>query len=200
MARKPRTQMELLRALMRLTPRVHVFGGLAEDALLYGRQSRAHEDVDVMIFRDEIDLRLEQARELGFERFHLRMQPVPERPLVVGSIVGEMNLEYVIFDRHDDGRISFDTPTPDGLTRVWLPDDALDWPVSTLDGVEVRTVSPLTQYQIRIGVTETFGGMRPKDVVAQAALRRRFFAHEKEADLRPRTELLEAAEAGATPA
>lgn len=189
-AAMPQSQLELLRALMELEPKVHIFGGFAEDALLYGRQSRRHEDIDVVVFRDELDLRLDQAEALGFREWHLRMQPEPGRPLVIGSILGEMNLEYVVFDRDQDGGVSFVVPTPEGLTRVWLPEGAFDHARSSVDGVGVRTVSPLALYQIRVGVTETFGGMRPKDKVSQAKLRSTFFSGVPEEKLAPRTELV----------
>lgn len=182
----------LLRALMELEPCVHVFGGIAEDALLHGRFSRPHEDVDVLVYRDELDARVEQAHALGFHRFHVRMMPRPGQPLVVGAIAGGLNLEYVVFDRASDGRVSFDVPVPAGLRRVWLPKDALAYPESEIEGVRVRTVSPLALYHIRAAVAETFGGFRPKDRVAQAALRRRFFPDADDAALAPETALVEA--------
>ena len=47
----------------------------------------------------------------------------------------------------------------------------------TLDGMAIRTVSPLALYQIRAGIVRAggFGPPRPKDLLAQEALRARFF-------------------------
>lgn len=182
--------LDLLRALMDLDPPLHIFGGIAEDALLHGRFSRPHEDVDVLVYREELDARVEQAHALGFHAFHVRMMPRPGRPLVVGAIAGGLNLEYVVFDRTPEGRVSFDIPVPAGMRRVWLPEGAFDHPPSEVEGVQVRTLSPLALYQIRAAVAETFGGFRPKDRVTQAALRRRFFAGVEEAKLAPEVELL----------
>ena len=39
----------LLETLMTFEPPVHVFGGLAEDALFHGTWVRTHQDVDVLV-------------------------------------------------------------------------------------------------------------------------------------------------------
>jgi hypothetical protein len=44
-----------------------IIGGYAEDALLAGTVTRPHVDVDWLIPRREYELRLAQARELGFD-------------------------------------------------------------------------------------------------------------------------------------
>lgn len=182
---------ELLRALMRLDPPLWIFGGIAEDALLHGRFSRHHEDVDVMVYRDELDLRLEQVHALGFHDFHVRMMPREGAPLVIGSVVDDVNLEIVIFDRDLDGRPYFDVPVREGMRRFWLPSGALEHPPSAIEGVEVRTISPLALYQLRAAVAETFGGFRPKDRVSQAALKARFFRDAPAAQLEPEVRLVE---------
>lgn len=182
---------ELIRELMRLEPKLWIFGGIAEDALLHGRLSRPHEDVDVLVFRDELDLRLDQAQALGFREFHVRMMPRSGEPLVLGAIEGDLNLEIVVFERDGEGGAYFDVPVEEGMRRVWLPPGSFDHPRSLIEGVEVRTVSPLALYHIRAGVAETFGGFRPKDRVAQAKLRKAFFAGVPEDELAPRTALVE---------
>lgn len=181
--------LDLVRAVMALDPPTRIFGGVAEDALLHGRLTRPHDDVDVLVLRDELELRLAQAGKLGFREFHLRMESRPGVPLVGGCVVGDLNLEFIVFDRAPDGRVFFEVPVHAGTKRVWLPGGALDWPEVDLDGVRVRTLSPLALYHVRAAVAETFGGFRPKDVVAQAALVERFFAGVPEAELAPHTEL-----------
>lgn len=188
--------LDVIRALAEWSPPVHLFGGFAEDAVLHGRVTRRHEDVDVVVLRDDLPARIGQAKRMGFTRFRVRFEPVPGRPLVVGSLLGPLNLEFGVFDRAPDGRVYFDTPTPAGLTRVWLPPDALEGGERTLEGVPVRTLTPLALYQMRVGVSETFGGLRPKDRVSQAALRARFFADVPEGRLAPRIDLLDAAPGG----
>jgi hypothetical protein len=65
-------QLELIARLMDLEPPLYLFGGYAEDALLYGRTSRPHNDVDILVWADELSLRLEQARSIGFTDFEVR--------------------------------------------------------------------------------------------------------------------------------
>lgn len=52
------------------------------------------------------------------------------------------------------------------------------------------TLSPLALYQIRagLGITRSFGGLRPKDIAAQRRLRTTFLADWAEEALRPKTE------------
>lgn len=182
----------LLRDLHALEPRVWIFGGVAEDALLYGRFSREHSDVDLFVLREDLDARIEQARALGFDDFHLRMDSWPETPLVVGAFREDVLLELIVFDRAPDGRVYVDLPVPDGMKRFWLPTGALEHPASAIEGVPVRTFSPLALHQLRSAVAETFGGFRPKDAVAQSALERRFFPGASEEELAPTTERVEA--------
>lgn len=181
-------QLEVIEAVMKWDPPVFFFGGFSEDALLHGRASRPHEDVDVVVFRDELESRIEQARALGFEEWHVRLAAVRGRPLVIASVQDDVMLEYSVFERDADGRVHWEKPTPEGTARLHFPDDAFDTPPSRIEGVPIRTLSPLALYHIRAGVTDLFGGMRPKDEVSQAALKRRFFAGVPEAQLAPRIE------------
>lgn len=179
-------QLDTMRALMAWDPPLWIMGGFAEDALLHGRATRPHEDIDLVVLRDDLDLRLDQAEALGFGHpWHVRLARDRSRPLVIGSLLEGVNLEIVVFDR-DDGGIYWEKPTAEGSTRLYMPDDAFLWQASAIHGVEVRTVSPRMLYQVREGVTDLFGGMRPKDVVSQRGLRERFFRDVPERELVPR--------------
>lgn len=185
----PPEQLALLRAVMEWQPKAWIFGGFAEDALLHGHASRPHEDVDVVVFRDELPLRLDQARALGYDQVHVRLQQQPDRPLVVGCWNEDgVLLELSIFERDDSGRAYFEKPTPDGPARLYFPEDAFRQPQTQFEGIEIRTVSALTLYHIRAGVVDLFGGMRDKDAVSQEKLRKRFFAEVPEIQLAPRIE------------
>ncbi|MGH2539899.1 MAG: hypothetical protein ACRDGK_05220, partial [Actinomycetota bacterium] len=65
--------------------------------------------------------------------------------------------------------------------------DMFSWPPSELEGVDVRTISPLALYQIRAGlaIVGSMGPLRPKDVISQAALRERFFPGVSDERLQP---------------
>lgn len=180
-------QLVTMRALMSFDPDLRIMGGFAEDALLHGRATRPHEDIDLVVLREDLDRIVDRAEALGFgDPWHLRIAVDRSRPLVFGSIVDGVNLEIIVFDRDEEGRVYWEKPTEHGFARLYLPDDAFEAAPSTLDGIEVRTVSPLALYQIRAGVVDLFGGMRPKDTVSQAALRERYFVGASEDSLSPR--------------
>jgi hypothetical protein len=68
---------------------------------------------------------------------------------------------------------------------MWLPDDATAYPEQMLGTLKVRTLSPRSLCQVRIVSADLFGGFLPKDVVAQKALKQRFFADVPESALQP---------------
>ena len=109
--------------------------------------------------------------------------------MVIGTTNGELNLEISVYDRIPEGAIFFHMLDADRrLVRIELSDGVFDHPMSTVDGVAVRTVSPLALYQIRAGITMAggFGPPRPKDVTSQEALRARFFPDASPESLQPR--------------
>jgi len=177
-------QLDLIRGLMNLDPPVFLFGGYAEDALLHGTVARPHDDVDVFVWFDELQVRMQQVRALGFDAIESRFEPSPGRPLVVGAARGDLQLELCVGAR-SDGRAYFELPGNGGLDRVWLPDDFVNYPAQRLDDLVVNTISPLALYQVRMALAAVFGGFRPKDELSQAALRDRFFAETSDADLAP---------------
>ncbi|MFZ5886608.1 MAG: hypothetical protein ACOYYF_03985 [Chloroflexota bacterium] len=183
------TQLDLISELMIWEPPVYLFGGFAEDAVLYGKVSRPHQDVDVLIWLDQLAMRIEQARALGFHSFEVRFEAAPGHPLAVGAQSHRgLDLEFCIGERDTQGRAFFYRPSSTGLQRCWFPPDALSYPIQELEGLPVRTVSPLTLYQVRTALADVFGGLRPKDRQIQAALRERFFAGLTDADLAPNVE------------
>jgi hypothetical protein len=112
-----------------LEPPVRVLGGYAEDALLFGTVTRPHVDVDWLIARSEYDLRLAQARELGFDRFAVRGESGPGRPFYLFGANRGLELEIGVVDEEDGGlwmkvsRLAFEIdgrPAPGGY-RLELP-------------------------------------------------------------------------------
>jgi hypothetical protein len=163
---------------MALEPPVYVFGGVAEDALLHGAIVRPHEDLDILTSRDDVERLLSNAKAIGFGSVEIRFQPIEGTPVVIGTTDGHWNLEISVHDLSADGSVYFHmVDREDRLLHVELSDGVFDHAPSSLDGVAVRTVSPLALYQIRAGIELAggFGPMRPKDVAAQEALHERFF-------------------------
>ena len=177
----------LLEAVMAFEPTVHVFGGFAEDALLHGTSVRAHDDVDVLVGRDELEAQLRNARAIGFSSQEVRFEPTEGMPMVIGTTDGSLDLEISVYDRTPEGTVFFHIPDQDGrIFRVELS-GVFDHPVSSLDGIALRTVSPLALYQIRAGITMAggFGQPRLKDITSQEALRSRFFPEAPTDSLQP---------------
>lgn len=185
-------QLATMREVLSWDPSLRIMGGFAEDALLHGRATRPHEDIDFVVMREHLDAFLDRAEAIGFGHpWHLRIAIHRARPLVVGSVVDGVNLEIVVFDRDEEGRVYWEKPTPDGSAALYLPEDAFDAPPATIKGVEMRPLSPLALYQLRAGVADLFGGFRPKDLPAQDALRARYFPGVPEVRLAPRIEPLQ---------
>jgi hypothetical protein len=74
--------------------------------------------------------------------------------------------------------------------RVHLPGDMFQQGTSSFEGIPVRCISPLANYQLRVGIASqgTFGPLRPQDRVATDALRAKFFPTADAGDLQPRVE------------
>lgn len=184
------TYLPLVERLASLEPPVFVFGGIAEDALLDGSVTRSHGDVDVLVARVTLTQHLEQLAALGFISFDVLFESAPGVPLVLGATNHGLNLELGVFDELEPGSVSFLLPMQAGAVRVTLPDDTLTFPVASIDGVPIRTVSPLALYQLRQAFISTgvFGPERDKDRVAQARLRAELLVNAPDVDLRPRIE------------
>ena len=163
----------LLRELSALDPPLFVFGSIAEAALLDGRLNETHGDVDLLIPRTELDLRLRQLGELGFARFTVYYEPRPGLPLVYGSHREDVALELSLLDVDTDGDPYFVVTTDDGPAAISVPAGLFQWAPTIIDGVPIRTVSPLALVHIRAGAaaTRAFGPSRPHaDGTRQARL------------------------------
>ena len=180
--------LQVIEEMAMLDPPSFVFGGIAEDALLDHRISRPHSDIDVMVVRDELDERLRQGEALGFDGFEVYYEPVRDKPLVLGGHRGDLNLELGILDRDDQGHYFTVADRAGDLYNIRLPDDLFAYPATLIEGTPIHTLSPLALYQIRAGldITRTFGGLRPKDLVAQRRLKAVFLPDRPESALRPR--------------
>ena len=168
-------------------PPAYIFGGIAEDALLDGSITRPHGDVDVLVGRASLEEHLARFGSMGFTTFDVLFESRPGRPLVLGSSKGDLAVEFGVFDELEPGIASFVLPAASGAVRVSLPDDALRQPVGSIDGVPIRTVSPLALYQLREAIIRTavFGPPRDKDRLAQARLRQKLLVDTPAAELSP---------------
>jgi hypothetical protein len=177
----------LIDRLTTLRPPVFVFGGYAEDALLAGKTTRPHGDVDVLVGRVDLDEHLQRFADWGFPSFEIYFEVVPGSPLVYHSSSDGIELELGIYDERVPGRPSFVLPVDEQLTRVTLPSDSLTHPLGRIDGVSIRTISPLALYQMRAAFVRSgvLGPPRPKDEAAQAQLRTSLLAGMQADELEP---------------
>ena len=178
--------MGLLKELASIDPPTFVFGSVAEAVLLDGALGASHGDLDVLAGRDELDLRVGQFRQLGFEPFSVYYEPRAGLPGVLGSARDQLALELSLFDRDAAGTPFFAVEGEDGMLGISMPDGAFEWPPTTIEGVPVHTLSPLALFQIRAGLiaTRAFGSPPAgKHEARQARLVEAFFADTDEASL-----------------
>ena len=177
----------LIDRLTTVRPPVYVFGGFAEDALLAGQTTRPHGDVDVLVGRIDLVAHLQRFADWGFPSFEIYFEAVPGSPLVYHAASDGIELELGIYDELVPGRPSFVLPADEQLTRVTLPSDSFTHPLGRIDGVSIRTISPLALYQMRAAFMRTgaFGPPRPKDETAQAQLRKSLLAGMQPDELEP---------------
>jgi hypothetical protein len=193
-------QLDLLRQMAELDSPPCVFGGYAEDALLAGAVTRAHLDIDWLVPRHELKLRLAQAKALGFAEFETWGESAPGEPFYLFAQNGDLSIDIGITDEANGqlhGRVwkvAFEIdgrPAPAGY-RFQMPPDTYAYPTAQIDGIEVRVASPLALYQLRAAIAAK-GSFGPLSATQQASLRRlreTFFPGCTDDDLAPRIEPL----------
>src|SRR5215471_20279739 len=97
-------QLDLLRRMSELDPPPFVFGGYAEDALLAGTVTRTHQDVDWLVPRSDLALRLAQARQLGFSEFETIGESAPGEPFYLSAQSQDLSIDIGVTDEAD-GRL-----------------------------------------------------------------------------------------------
>jgi hypothetical protein len=183
-----------------LDPPPFFMGGYAEDALLAGAVTRPHDDIDWVFPRRELELRLAQAAELGFDEFETWGESAPGEPFYLFGQSGELRLDLGVADEIG-GRLlmrvhslAFEVdgkPPPAGY-QVLLPPDMFEHPPAVIEGIQIRTVSPLALYQIRAGIARqgSFGPLSDRHLRTMERLRETFFPHHSDDDLEPLVEPL----------
>jgi aminoglycoside-2''-adenylyltransferase len=193
-------QLELIAKLAALEPTLTFMGGYAEDALLAGRVTREHDDIDVVFARDELELRLAQLAELGFGTWETWGEAAPGVPFYLFGQNGELRLDLGVADEQDGRhwmrvhKLSFTVAgeeAPAGY-QLQLPDDLFQQPLVELEGIAIKPLSPLALYQMRAGVAtrNSFGPLSERHLLALARPRERFFPDRSEDELLPPVEPL----------
>jgi hypothetical protein len=196
-------QLDLLQRMAELDSPPCVFGGYAEDALLAGTVTRAHGDIDWLVPRSELELRLAQARKLGFTEFETWGESAPGEPFYLFAQNGDLSIDIGITDDADGQltgrvwRIAFEIdggPAPAGY-QFDMPSDTYIYPAAQLDGITVRVASPLALYQLRAAIASkgSFGPLSDAQQASLRKLRETFFPAASGDELTPRIEPLRGA-------
>lgn len=195
-----REQFALLERMSALADPPCIMGGYAEDALLAGTVTRPHGDIDWLCTRRELDFRLEQARQLGFERLDTWGEAAPGMPFYLSGDNGDLRLEIGVMDEADGDfwigvhKLFFDLDgrEPPAGYRVRLPPDTLDHLPAEINGLLIRVASPLALYQLRAGIASkgSFGPLSDRQLDVMRQLRDRFFPGLTESELEPLITLL----------
>jgi hypothetical protein len=186
--------LDLIEEIGKLGVPTYAFGGYAEDAFLDQATTRPHNDLDLLVSRDDLDQLLKALATIGFVNIAVYYEPLPGRPLVLHSARNGLDLEIGLIDKDKDGyyfvALDFDGQK---RFRVDMPSDTFAFPKSTIDGVSLQTISPLAQYQIRAGFGQigSFGEPEPKHALAQKRIQETFFPDKSEQDLAPKIRELE---------
>ena len=178
---------KLLNTLPRAIP---VFGGVAEDAVIYGKLTRPHGDVDVFVNRDEWSERLAELRTAGFGEPELYYE-IAGKPIVYALDAGSCHVEVYLYERDGSGEAYGEAEGGDGAVyRMYLPGGAFDGYTAMLDGIPISAVTPLALFIVRAAseAIGAWGEHRPFDEVNQRALKERFLSSMDDDELRPRLE------------
>ena len=110
--------------------------------------------------RRELELRLAQARSLGFTGFETWGEAAPGEPFYLFSQNGDLRIDLGVTGESAGRpvirvhRLAFEVDGGESRTgyQVVLPPDTYDHPPARRDGIAVRVVSPLALYQLRGGI------------------------------------------------
>ena len=196
-----RRQLALVEQFQAFDPPPFLMGGVAEDALLNGGYTRPHGDLDLLVERSELADLHGHLRSLGYHAWATKGENASGEPFYLASLGSSVLLELGVADRNDHGDLyleiarvhyTFESGEPPVGYRVYLPADTFTYPPVTLEGSQVRCMSPLAACQLRMGIGSrgTFGPLRDSDREASARLRAKFFPSEDESALMPRVESL----------
>lgn len=194
-------QLDLIRAVAAFEDAPLLIGGYAEDAVLAGRVTRAHQDVDWLLPRSELTHRLTQFRRLGFDEFETWGEAAPGEPFYLYARNGDLGIDLGVSDEVGGRHVirvhslafDLDGREPPVGFQVVLPDDTYEHPLVTLEGIRVRVASPLALYQLRVGIATkgSFGALSERHRRSSQSLRETFFPGLTEAALAPAIEALE---------
>ena len=156
----------------------YLIGGYAEEALLNGRITEFHGDVDMLIPREGLNQIKEAINKLGadFTEKKLESSSLPykltvryKNAFVVMSILDTVNDDAFYIEINNSGK----------RFRIYFSKEELEYPEQRLGNLIVKTVSPLLLMKSKkavplVGLFEP----REKDIAAFVQLQQKFFPEE----------------------
>ena len=134
------TVLELLEALRTAAVEAWVDGGWGVDALL-GRETRPHEDLDLVVALDRVG-HIQEV--LGLRGFVLAENQLPVRFVLCHPQLGHVDLHTVTFDQEGGGL----QPQPSGKTFQYPPEGFVS---GCIAGQAVRCISAKVQVLCHLG-------------------------------------------------
>lgn len=156
---------------------VRLWGGYADDALLSGRVSRLHHDVDLVAMRTDTALLKIELGKLGYDVTEESFEKggKPYKLLVRGTGV---LADIALFDTGENGQPMIDIfyTKIQRRYKVSFSDDMFEEAACSIEGIPVVTVSPIALIRSKAAYFQAgVAGSRPKDVRGKEALMRKFF-------------------------
>jgi hypothetical protein len=187
---------EWVKRIARLRPPVFIMGGFAEDALLGRGLDQPHQDLDLLVRREDLERFRAQMASGGVAEWAVALADPAGRPLLLQGHTpvesGGLEVEAYVAAREAGGGFSIEVPAPGaaGRLRLFLPPDTFDFPATAAGDVAIQTVSPLALCLLRAASAQTrhSGDKRNRDLAVLAQLRAAFLAGYDDRQLQPRTE------------
>lgn len=156
---------------------VRLWGGYADDALLSGRVSRSHHDVDLVAMRSDTELLKQELESMGYhvmeESFERGAKPY--KLLVKGENV---LADIALFDSSADGQPIIDIyySKIKRHYKVFFSEDMFSEEKCLIEGTPVVAVSPIALIRSKDAYFQAgVAGSRKKDVRGKEALMKKFF-------------------------
>lgn len=174
-----KTQLEFIRDSFSSQLPVILVGGYADEALLTGKITREHHDVDLVTKRQHVEV-----VKIGYQNLGYHVEEVvetgAEKPYKLLLKKGNSEIDVAILNLDAETNQPYIDIKGEGERfRVLFTADTYDFPQQSLEGIEVRTLSPLALIQMK-NTASIIGRFEPrkKDKISQRDLGDKYFPGE----------------------
>jgi hypothetical protein len=170
-------QSNLIRDLFTNKLPIYLAGGYAEDFLLEGKIMSDHHDVDLLVFKENLEQIRTELKKRGFTITEVKQGANGEAICEFKAVKGEFQVDVVFVSVDNEGRYFLDIDNSEGLNsdRFYFEPNTFIQSQKKLNDVEVKTISPLTLIQTREALKQVKHWVREKDQQKIEALKEKFF-------------------------